>query len=79
MRGGRGRASAQVSAAGGPTSAGSTCRSDTSDRAPGASYRIDAGLPQCSGARKMDNTVQSDILDAIGGMDAEDEIAIDEA
>ncbi|GJD32487.1 Enolase [Methylobacterium adhaesivum] len=31
------------------------------------------------GVRKAVNAVQSDILDAIGGMDAEDQIAIDEA
>ncbi len=39
----------------------------------------DKGRYGGKGVRKAVNAVQSDILDAIGGMDAEDQIAIDEA
>ena len=39
----------------------------------------DKGRYGGKGVRKAVNAVQSDILDAIGGMDAEDQIAVDEA
>src|SRR6478735_11985904 len=39
----------------------------------------DKGRYGGKGVRKAVNAVQTEILDAIGGMDAEDQIAIDEA